>query len=125
MLDVLRKARPDAAAPLREWSPTFFGGFLSRSLEAPRKLPAPKRIRPGATPSSGVVEQFLAQQMGFAIRLDDAAGYDWRALKLRSPLVPRLLRPITTMNLGDAFLVEVVHTERHTLQIERVIAATR
>jgi hypothetical protein len=29
------------------------------------------------------------------------------------------------MNLGDAFGVEVVHTERHIQQIQRVIAATR
>lgn len=125
LLDVLRRARPDAAAPLREWRPTFFGGFLARSLAAPRKLPAPKKIRPGPSPRGGVVEQFLAQQLGLASRLDDAAGYDWNALTLRSPLVPALVRPLATMNLGDAFSVEVVHAERHAKQMERVIAATR
>jgi hypothetical protein len=29
------------------------------------------------------------------------------------------------MNLGDAFSVSVVHVERHTRQMERVVAATR
>jgi hypothetical protein len=125
VLELLQKARADAAAPLREWKPTFFGKFLARSLAAPRKLPAPKKIRPGKSPRGGVVEQFLAQQLGFASRLDDAAGFDWSALKLHSPLVPRFVRSLATMNLGDAFSVEVVHTERHTLQIERVIAAIR
>jgi hypothetical protein len=124
LLGLLRRARSDAAAPMREWTPTFFGKFLARSLEAPRKIPSPKRVRPGASPRGGVVEQFLAQQLGFVARLDDAANFDWRALKLRSPLVPRFVRPLATMNLGDAFLVEVVHVERHTRQIERVLAAT-
>jgi hypothetical protein len=124
ILDLLRRARPDAGAAMREWSPTFFGKFLARSLEAPRKIPAPKHIRPGPSPRGGVVEQFLAQQLAFATRMDDAASFDWRALKLRSPLVPKLVRPLATMNLGDAFAIEVVHVERHAAQIERVIAAT-
>ena len=123
-LDVMRRSRPDASAGPREWKPTFFGGLLTRSLQAPRRLPAPKRIRPGPSPRGGVVEHFLAQKLVFATRLDDAQRFDWRALTLRSPLVPRALRALATMNLGDAFLVEVVHTERHTAQIERVLAVT-
>lgn len=125
ILDVLRRARPDAGAPLREWRPTFFGGFLVRSLAASRKLPAPKKIRPGPSPRGGIVEHFLAKQLAHASHLDDAAGYDWSALTLRSPLVPKLIRPLATMNLGDAFSVDVVHVERHAKQMERVLAATR
>jgi hypothetical protein len=120
---VLQQARPDAGAPLREWSPSFFGGFLTRSLERSRRLPAPKQIRPGGTPRGGVVEKFLAQQAALVARLDAASGYDWNALKLNSPLVPSLFRPLARMNLGDAFSVSVVHVERHTRQMERVIAA--
>jgi hypothetical protein len=71
------------------------------------------------------VEHFLAQQLRLASRMDDAAGYDWNALTLRSPLVPRLMQPLAAMNLGDAFSIEAVHVERHTKQMERVIAATR
>jgi hypothetical protein len=122
---LLRQARPDAAAPAREWSPTFFGKLLVGSLESARRVPSPKRIRPGASPRGAVVERFLEQQSSLATRLDQAAGYDWRALTLSSPLVPALLRPLARMNLGDVFSVSVVHVERHTLQIERVIAATR
>jgi hypothetical protein len=120
--ELLRQARPDAGAPLREWSPSLFGAFLTRSLERPRRLPAPKQIRPGATPRGGVVEKFLAQQAALVARLDAAAGYDWSALTLGSPLVPALFRPLARMNLGDAFSVSVVHVERHTRQIERVLA---
>jgi hypothetical protein len=122
---VLREARPDARAPLREWSPSFVGGLLTRALEGPRRIGAPKTIRPGATPRAGVVEKFLAQHSAFVTRLDAAESYDWRALTLRSPVVPPLLRPLARMNLGDAFVVSVVHVERHTRQMERAIAATR
>lgn len=125
VMALLRQARPDAGAPAREWSPTFFGKFLVRSLAGTGRLPSPKVIRPGKSPRGGVVEAFLAQQTSLATRLDQAAGFDWRALTLRSPLVPAVLRPLARMNLGDAFSVSVVHVERHTRQIERVIAATR
>jgi hypothetical protein len=123
--EVLGRARPDAGAPLREWKPSFVGGILTRSLERPRRLPAPKKIRPGASPRGGVVEKFLAQQSALVTRLDAAAGYDWRALTLNSPLVPSFVRPLARMNLGDVFSVSVVHVERHTRQMERAIAATR
>jgi hypothetical protein len=122
---LLRQARPDAGAPAREWSPTFFGKFLVRSLAGTGKLPSPKVVRPGTSPRGGVVEAFLAQQTALVARLDDAANFDWRALTLRSPLVPAVVRPLARLNLGDSFSVSVVHVERHTRQIERVIAATR
>jgi len=125
ILDALRRARPDAAAPLREWRPTFFGRILVRSLAAPRKMSAPKKIRPGPSPRGGIVEHFLALHLGLASRMDDAAGYDWNVLTMRSPIAPKLIRPLAAMNLGDAFSVEVVHAERHTKQMERVLAATR
>jgi len=121
----LRKARPDAGAPLREWTPTFFGGFLARSLERPRRLPSPTKIRPGATPRGGVLEKFLALQTSLVTQMDAAAGYDWRAVTLHSPLVPAFLRPLAKMNLGDSFSISVVHVERHTRQMERALAATR
>jgi hypothetical protein len=123
--EVLRKARPDAGAPLREWTPTLFGGFLARSLERPRRIPSPKKARPGGTPRGGVLEKFLALQTALIARMDAAAGYDWRALTLHSPLVPALFRPLARMNLGDSFSISVVHVERHTRQMERTIAATR
>jgi hypothetical protein len=122
---LLRRSRPDAGAPLREWKPSFFGGLLTRSLEGPGRLPAPKKIRPANTPRGGVLEKFLVQQSALVSRLDAAEGFDWSALTLNSPLVPALLRPLARMNLGDAFSVSVVHVERHTRQMERVIAATR
>lgn len=120
---VLRTARVDAAAPLREWRPTAFGRILVGSLAAPRKLPTPKSMAPSLTPRGGVVEAFLAMHVALVTRIDHTASFDWRALRLSSPAVPRLLQPLARLNLGDAFSVFVVHAERHARQIERAIAA--
>jgi len=120
---VLRTARVDAAAPLREWSPTVFGRLLVNSLTSPRKLPAPKGIVPSLTPRGGVLEAFLAMHSALASRIDASAQLDWRALRLSSPIVPRVLKPLARLNLGDVFSTHVVHAERHARQIERIVAA--
>ena len=119
---MLRAARADAAAALREWHPTFFGRLLVQSLGAPRKLPSTKGIAPGATPRAGVLEAFLASHLSLVTRIDDTGTLDWRALRMSSQVVPRILRPVARLNLGDVFSVFVVHAERHTRQMERVVA---
>ena len=119
---MLRTARIDAAAARREWRPTVFGRLLVQSLAAPRKLPSTKGIAPGDTPRGGVLEAFLGLQSLLATRIDDTGRYEWRALGMSSPVVPRILRPLARLNLGDVFSVFVVHAERHTGQMERVAA---
>jgi hypothetical protein len=49
--------------------------------------------------------------------MDDASRYDWNALKLHSPALPRFT---PKRNLGDAFHVHGVHVTRHAKQIERL-----
>lgn len=120
---MLRRARVDAAAPRREWKPTAFGRMLVHSLAAPRKLITPKGMRPALTPRAGVLEAFLGIHSAVATRIDDAATFDWRAARMWSPAVPRILQPLARLNLGDVFSVFVVHAERHALQIARVAAA--
>ena len=119
---LLRTARADAAAALREWRPTTFGGLLVRSLAAPRKLPSTKGIAPGDTPRAGVLEAFLGIHSSLVTRIDDTGMYDWRALRMSSQVVPRIFRPLARLNLGDVYSVFVVHAERHTGQMERVVA---
>ena len=119
---LLRDARPDAAAALREWKPTLVGGFSVRLFERPTKLPAPKTMVPAASPRGGVVEGFLAHLDTQARLLHDAGGYDWRRLRMASPAVPL---PLKVFNLGDVFSVLVVHAERHTRQMERVVSVIR
>lgn len=117
---LLRRARPDAAAPLREWKPTLIGSFTVRMFERPTKLPTPKSMAPAASPRGGVLEAFLAHLDTQTRLLDEAASHDWRRLRMASPAVPI---PIRVFNLGDVFSILGVHAERHTRQMERVATA--
>ena len=120
---MLRSARADAAAALREWKPTLFGRVLVYSLVAPRKLPAPKSMAPAVSPRAGVLEAFLGLHSALATRIEDTGRFDWRSAHMASPVVPRVLQPLARLNLGDAYSVFVVHAERHARQIERVISS--
>lgn len=117
---LLRGARPDAAAPLREWKPTLLGGFMVRTFEKPAKLPTPKSMVPADAPRGGVVEAFLAHLASQERQLDEASSHDWRRLRMASPAVPV---PLKVFNLGDVLFILVAHAERHTRQMERVVRA--
>jgi hypothetical protein len=116
---VLRSARPDAGAPAREWKSSFIGGLIAGSLLKPKPLKGPKVFSPGPTPRNGIAETLLAREMNFAKKMDDAATYDWRALRVRSPALPSWA---PKMNLGDGFRIHIVHLTRHSHQIERLVA---
>ncbi|HEX8849727.1 MAG TPA: DinB family protein [Gemmatimonadaceae bacterium] len=115
---LMRGARPDAGAAAREWKSSFIGGLIAESLLRPRPLKAPRVFRPGPTPRNGVAETLLGRELRFVQAMDDAAGYDWRALRLKSPALPRWA---PSMNLGDGFRIHVVHLTRHSRQIERLV----
>ena len=121
-LPKLRTLVADPAAPRAAadavWKPSLVGGLLVRSLESPRKLPAPKPWRITAPARTGVVDLYLAQLEETAALLARATPLDWRRIRTSSPL-SRLVR----MNLGDVFTVLVTHVGRHLGQIERVQAA--
>ena len=115
----VRGARPDAAAPAREWRPSFIGKLIVSSLEKPKPLVSPKVGRPG-TPRAGVVEKFLGQTTRYLATMDEAQSHDWRALRFAPPLAPWL--PLR-FNIGDAFWLHAVHVRRHIGQMDRIVAA--
>jgi hypothetical protein len=116
---LLRGARQDAGAPAREWTPSFLGKMIAGSLLNPKPLKGPKVFRPGPTPRNGVGEALLARELSFVRVMDDAATYDWRALRMHTPALPSWVPKI---NLGDGFRIHVVHLTRHSKQIERLVA---
>ena len=116
-MEVVRTARVDAGAPLREWKSSFLGGLIAGSLEKPRKLKSPKVFLPSATARGGAVEALLVREAEFVTAMDKAASLDWRGLRVRSGALPPFA---PKMNLGDAFRIHVVHGRRHTAQIERI-----
>jgi hypothetical protein len=107
-------------ARLQAWKPSLWGRVLIRSLQPTtlRKLPAPRIIRPGAQARANVVSEFLRALRETAELVRQARGHDLRRLRFPSP-VSALLRGF---NVGDAFLIIVVHAQRHLKQIERVQA---
>jgi hypothetical protein len=118
--DLIRHSRPDAGAPAREWKSSFIGGLIAESLIRPKPLNSPKVFRPGPTPRNGVVEDLLGRELTFVKTMDDAASYDWRALRIRSPALPHWA---PKMNAGDGFRIHIVHLTRHSRQIERLALA--
>ncbi len=114
---LVRAARPDAGAPLREWRPSLLGKLVVKGLESRRRLRAPKSFRPGPTPRNGVLEDFLARDTRLTTLMEDASSLDWGALRFTPPTLP----PFLKMNLGDAFRVHVVHVRRHLGQMQRAM----
>lgn len=118
METLLRNARQDAGAPAREWKSSFIGGRIAEALLAPKRLKGPKVFRPGPTPRNGIAEALLARELRFVKAMDDAASFDWKALRVRSPALPKWA---PKMNLGDGFRIHVVHVTRHSRQVERLV----
>ena len=116
---LLRHSRQDAGAPVREWKSSFIGGMIAGALLKPKPLKRPKVFEPGPTPRNGVAEALLAREIKFVTAMDDAASFDWRALRIGSPALPGWA---PKMNLGDGFRIHVVHVTRHSRQVERVVA---
>lgn len=99
------------------WRPTLTGGLVTRALEAPARLRAPRSIQPGPTPRPDVLAALVATHDAVRALLDRAAALDWRRLRMTSPWA-WFVRP----NFGDACLIVLRHGERHAGQIERLIA---
>lgn len=117
---LLHRAHVDAGAPAREWRPSLLGKFMARMLEQPRRLKAPRKLRPAPTPRNGVVEDYLARDTRLRHRMDDSTSLDWQDLRLYPPTIPL---PILKLNVGDIFNIHVIHVRRHLAQMERVVAA--
>jgi hypothetical protein len=100
------------------YRPTMLGGWLVKQLlpEAKRKVPAPKVFRPSESSAiKGALERFLRQQEKFLSFVNDSRGIDYNKTRLRSPVTP-LMR----YSLADAFVITVVHGQRHLAQARRV-----
>lgn len=114
-------ARGREKRPAREavaYRPTMFGGWLIKQLlpEAPRKMRAPKVFRPAESSAiEGALDRFLQQQNKFLNFVSDAREIDYNKTRLRSAVTP-LIR----YSLADAFVMIVVHGQRHLVQARRV-----
>ena len=111
-----RKKWPVTSSP--SYRPTLIGGWLIKQVvpETGRNLPAPKVFRPSESSAiQGALESFLKQQARFIEFVRETDGVDYNKTRLRSPVTP-LMR----YSLADAFVVTVVHGQRHLAQARRV-----
>ena len=112
---IYRAGTPVAPLGRNQWDPTWMGSLLVSSLRSKRRMPAPKIWRVGPEPRAEVLRAFLEHQQILVQLMRAAAALDWNRVRFSSP-ANRLLR----LNLGDGFTALVVHSQRHTLQMERV-----
>jgi len=117
MRPALERARAGSARPpvYGAWRTTLAGRLLIYTVNTPRKVPAPRLLRPPPEPRPGVLADFLDTQAGLRELTTAADGLDLRRVRLSSP-VTRLAR----LNLGDAFQILQDHVRRHLAQARRV-----
>lgn len=108
-----RGDRPNLDPIAKSWLGAWFVSAVSP--QSRRRLPAPKRFRPGPAPEPGALERFLGAQETLLGCLKKADGLDLNRTKLRSPVSP-LLR----FRLGEAFVALSLHVDRHLAQARRV-----
>jgi len=98
------------------WRATFSGRWLARSLEMRLPLPAPRRVQPGPTARPDVLDAVIASHHEIVSLMTPLLDADWTAEHMTSPL-----SALVRLNVGDAFVVLLRHSERHTAQIERLV----
>lgn len=114
----LKRARekwPATNSP--RYKPSMLGGWLAKQVspEAPRKNTAPKIFRPAVSNIPAALEKFVNQQARFLDFVRESTGIDYNKTRLRSPVTP-LMR----YSLADAFVITVLHGQRHLAQARRV-----
>jgi hypothetical protein len=99
------------------YKPSVLGGWLAKQVspEAPRKITAPKIFRPASSNIPATLENFVSQQARFLDFVRGSTGIDYNKTRLRSPVTP-LMR----YSLADAFVITVLHGQRHLAQARRV-----
>ena len=114
-LENARKKWPVTRPPA--YKPSLIGGWLAKQVspEARRRATAPKIFRPDSSNISGALEMFVKQHEGFLEYVRGSTGVDYNKARLRSPVTP-LIR----YSLADAFVITVLHGQRHLAQARRV-----
>jgi len=100
------------------YKPTMMGGWLARHVapESPKKLRAPRMFRPGdASSIQGSLLMFLDEQQKFVDFVRQCRGIDYNKTRIRSPVTP-----LVRYSLADAFVITVLHAQRHLAQARRV-----
>jgi DinB superfamily len=111
------QGQPDA--PVEEIRPGWFSRWFLKSFVEPspnaRRVPAPRKIRPGMRVSAGVVERFLASNKACRELLVRSRSKDVNRIRFWNPLVSGV-----RFTVGVGFEIIASHEQRHLLQAQRV-----
>jgi hypothetical protein len=107
----------DGGETTTPWRPTFVGKWLARSLEMRMALPAPRRVQPGPRARANVLDTVVGTHRELVSLMAASAHADWSRARMVSPL-----NALVRLNFGDACVVVLRHSERHTAQIEHLVA---
>ena len=73
-------------------------------------------FRPGdASSIQGSLQMFLDEQQKFVDFVRQCRGIDYNKTRIRSPVTP-----LVRYSLADAFVITVLHAQRHLAQARRV-----
>jgi len=106
-------------AVVPEITPGWFARWFIRSFIEPssqtKRAPAPKKIAPGPTVESSVLDRFLSANQSARDLIRRTAAYDPNRIRFKNPFI-RGLR----FTVGTGLEIICGHERRHLLQAERV-----
>ena len=106
-------------AVVQEITPGWFGRWFIRNYIEPspkmRRVPAPKKIRPGAEIEPDILGRFLDSNHRARDLVLRARDYDVNHIRFKNPFVP-----VIRFTVGTGLEIISKHQRRHLLQAERI-----
>ncbi len=123
----IREAKQKGSRPSAGFTPGWLGDFFTKLMrplpggQLKSKMKAPKNAVPSVAPDPrAVLAEFIDHQETMLKLLTAAAEVNIERLR-----IPISIAPWLRLKLGDTFLFVTVHVERHVLQAERALEASK
>jgi hypothetical protein len=97
------------------WAPRVGGKFVMKGLLSPRKTKSPAKFSIGPSVRPNVAECLFEYIVRVLALIEESSPLEWRKVKLGSAALA-----VIRYNLGDTWLIEALHLERHAGQMARV-----
>jgi hypothetical protein len=106
-------------AVVQEITPGWFGRWFIRNYIEPspkmRRVPAPRKIRPGAQIEPHILDRFLDSNHRARDLVLRARNYDVNRIRFKNPFIP-----VIRFTVGTGLEIIAKHQSRHLLQAERI-----
>ena len=106
-------------AVVHEITPGWFGRWFIRNYIEPspkmRRVPAPRKIRPGARIEPDILDRFLDSNHRARDLVLRARNHDVNRIRFKNPFIP-----VIRFTVGTGLEIISKHQSRHLLQAERI-----